>query len=449
MTTTRGGLVPSPFFEVSADWLPTAKQLQEAGLPGGPLDAVRLDFVRITPAGKWHQMLPGTPSAGCARVRRAAADGRALTRRQVALTAGLGLCQACAAQVRLRGRAGTYLDLTRHIITARAWTQALEQAAPDADWPAFLRWTARTPFTDEHVLTLLDALGGDPKWQPAGQAATTAWQQLWDRAGTAHARARQAAGPPGLRDCAAAARALVTIQEDTALENELIAAIAAPPGWRDAPGPAPGWGTASRAWAQAICLDGDPAAARTALAAAVEHLYGTARARDVALLPLTPACPGEEFCSPAAWADAEYQALRQTVARRWCQRLEAALDQVQAEAADVTGQWQLLLIAGWPPAAVRDRDLAYLASYPELARIPQPPTPGHDPESPSRAIVVLHVPGFAAKHAAAHLSPNLTATAGPVVPAGSAPNPDQVSALVRYAAAICTARSLAWARPER
>lgn len=67
-----------------------------------------------------------------------------------------------------------------------------------------------------------------------------------------------------------------------------------------------------------------------------------------------------------------------------------------------------------------------------LARTPQPPEPGHDPESPPRAIVVLHVPGFAAKHAATHHSPNLTAAAGPVVPANSAPSPDQI----RYAAPI-------------
>ena len=136
------------------------------------------------------------------------------------------------------------------------------------------------------------------------------------------------------------------------------------------------------------------------------------------------------------------------MARRWCQRLEVALDQVQAEAADVSGQWRLLLIAGWPPAAGRDRDLAYLASYPELARIPQPPAPGHDPDSPSRAIVVLHVPGFAAKHAAAHLSPNLTATLGAVVAAGSEPSPDQIRALVRYAVAM-HARSLPWPSPGR
>lgn len=296
------------------------------------------------------------------------------------------------------------------------------------------------------MLTLLDTLGGDPTWQPARHAATTAWQQLWDRADTAHAHARQAAGPPGLRRCG---------PRPGDRPGGHRAGERADRGHRRAAGLAgsasagPGLGYRIPAWAEAICLDGDPAAGRTALAGAVEHLYGTARARDVALLPLTPACPGEDFCSPAAWADAEYQALRETVARRWWQRLEAALDQVQAEAADVTGQWQLLLIAGWPATADRDRDLAYLASYPELVRIPQPPAPGDDPESPSRSIVVLHVPGFAAKHAAAHLSPNLTATAGPVVPAGSSPSPDQVSALVRYAAAIYAARSLTWARPGR
>ncbi len=165
--TTRGALTPGPFFRVSADWLPTAQQLQEAGLPGGHLAEVRLDVVRITPAGKWHPIPPSASDAGCARVRRATTRGRPLPRRQAGLLTGLDLCLACTAQVRLRGRAGPYLDLTRRIIAARAWTQALELAAPDADWPACLRWTARTPFAGKQVLALLGALGGDPKWQNA------------------------------------------------------------------------------------------------------------------------------------------------------------------------------------------------------------------------------------------------------------------------------------------
>ena len=88
-TTTRGGLTPGPLFRVRTDWLPTARELNEASLPDGPLAAVTLDVLRITAAGKWHPIPPSTP-AGCARVRRAEADGRALTRRQAGLLTELG-----------------------------------------------------------------------------------------------------------------------------------------------------------------------------------------------------------------------------------------------------------------------------------------------------------------------------------------------------------------------
>jgi hypothetical protein len=437
-----GGRSPGPFFELTAGWLPTGQQLADAGLPGDQLAAVAFDLVQISPGGKWHPITTSAQVPPCARVRRAVAAGRELTRRQAGLLTGLELCRACTAEIHLSDRVGTYLAIARHIIAARAWTQALEEAALSADWATCARWTARTPFDDESVLTLLDALGGDSRWEPGRRAATVAWQQLWDRADAAQARARLAAGPPGLRAHAAAACALVAAQQDTVLENELIAAISATPQWRNQPVPARGWGTASRAWAQTICLDADPAAARTALADAIEQLYATAQVRDVALLPPVPVCRGDEFASLAEWAQAEYRAVRLAVACRWYRRLETALAEVQEESEEVTGRWRLLLITSWPPVADRDRQLAYLARYPELTRTPQVPASGDGPGCPARSVVVLHVPGFAARHAAAHQSPNLTATVGAEVAAGTAPSPDQVCALVRYAAAIHGGRGL-------
>jgi len=38
--------------------------------------------------------------------------------------------------------------------------------------------------------------------------------------------------------------------------------------------------------------------------------------------------------------------VRETVARRWCQRPEAALGEVQADAAEASARWRVLLIAG-------------------------------------------------------------------------------------------------------
>lgn len=106
----------------------------------------------------------------------------------------------------------------------------------------------------------------------------TAWQQLWDRGDAALARARQAAGPPGLRTHAAAACALVAAEHGTVLENELIGAIPVRPHRPDDPESAPGWGAASRACADTICLDADLAAARTALVGAVEERRPRGRA---------------------------------------------------------------------------------------------------------------------------------------------------------------------------
>lgn len=149
-STTRAVLALGPLFDAGAGWLPTARQLQEAGLPDGSLAAVRLHVVRVTAAGRWHPVPPHAPSPGCARARRAAADGRALTRRRTGLLAvsELGLCPASTAQIRPRGLAGAYLDLARHIIAAHAWTRALEEAAPHDDWPACRASTGCEPDND-------------------------------------------------------------------------------------------------------------------------------------------------------------------------------------------------------------------------------------------------------------------------------------------------------------
>lgn len=324
----------------------------------------------------------------------------------------------------------------RHILAARAWTQAFEAGAPAAGWPAYARWTARTPFTGEGVLVTITELARDPVRAATSAAATRVWQQLWSRTEAARQRARQSAGPPGLRAHAAAACALVAAQQVTFTENELIGAISERPRRRGRPVPAPAWGAASRAWTGAFSLDADLAAARTALTEAIEQIYGTAPVRDIALLPSPAITAGEGFSSPAAWAQAEYRALRQAVALGWCQRLDAALAQVEPEAADVPGKWRLPLITGWPLVAERDRELAYLACYPEMGRVQTTAAASSDQDQLPKVTVLLHVPGFAAQHAAAHRSPHFTALAGPVIPASSAPSPAQVRDLIRRASTI-------------
>jgi hypothetical protein len=440
-----------PFLLLPSDHLPTALMLAAAGLPGGHLAAVQLDLARIGPAGKWH-LLPGSPAGtSCARIRRAAAEGRELARRRAGLLSGPDMCRACTLRLHPAGSAGIYLAAVRRILSARAWTQTLETAAPAADWPACARWAAVSPFAGDPVPPLLSALPSDQAWESARAAAAVAWQDLSARAGAALERARSSAGPPGLRSHAAAARAIAGGEPAIVADDQLLDDIANGPAaaWERPFRPST-WAVASRAWAGAVCLDGDLAAAHAALAAAIEQRYAAAPVRDLSLLPDPPMVRGDGFASPHAWARGEFRALRQAFAAAWSRRLEAALAEVQADGADVPDRWRLLLITGWPiGTGAQDHDLAYMTFYPELGRTDLPPAdlgPGHEPQP--RAIVVLHVPGYAARHATAHRSPFFTATAGPVLPAGASPDPLRVRTLLRRAGAAVTRRSHS-PRPRR
>jgi hypothetical protein len=223
---------PDWLFEVAADGLPTAPLLHDAGLPAGPLAEIRLRLARVSRGGKWHPLLPGAEAAGCSTVRRAAEQGRDVVAGETGLLDGASLCRACTAQLTLPGRPGSYLAIARHILAAQTWTRKLEDAAPSVDWSAYARWTARTPFTGDVVPAMIAALDGDADWTAAGFAAAAAWQDLTRRAEASWAHARQAAGPPGLREQAAAARALTGTRDDTITESERIDAISARPASR-------------------------------------------------------------------------------------------------------------------------------------------------------------------------------------------------------------------------
>ncbi|HEX9542029.1 MAG TPA: hypothetical protein VGA04_28190, partial [Streptosporangiaceae bacterium] len=90
-------------------------------------------------------------------------------------------------------------------------------------------------------------------------------------------------------------------------------------------------------------------------------------------------------------------------------------------------------MTGWPLIHEPDREIAYLAQYPELARaIDLTRDRSYGQVHPPWA-VVLHVPGFAAEHALSHRSEYHSAVAGPAVSAGSQPSPADVRALLRRA----------------
>jgi hypothetical protein len=417
------------YLATAAASLPSQRDLDRAGLPASGLAGIEVDVARLSPAGCWHPVPAAGISGCCAVVGRAIRAGNRITRRQLPLLSGADTCRRCTTRLELDGQAGEYLTVARHLIAAWYWTGAWEAAAAEADWTDCIRWTARTPFGDRLVSDAIAALGDDPSWRPAAAAAAHAWSDLTSRAAAARELARNTAGRPGLREHAAAARAIAGLSDSTYQEAWLLAALACPPGARQLTA-LHDWAAATRAWASRFCLDADHAAASAALTDVLESIYRDAPVRDIMLLPAPARHTGLEYSSPADWAAEEYRLLRASITSGWAHRLEASLATVIAEDEDAGHAWRLLLITGWPLTAITDTELAYLARYPEAAR-----ADARDRDGLTRSTVVLHVPGFAARHATAHLSPHFAATAGPVLPRGTNPQPAQIAELREQAAA--------------
>jgi hypothetical protein len=431
MTSTGGRTWPEGcLFEVPAGRPVTAADLQSAGLPWQPLAAVWLGLARVKRTGRWH-LAPGGATGTmvtCPRLRQAVRRNRALEQRDVGLLDGMALCGWCAARLAVPGPAGAYVALARQILAAAEWVAALEAAPLPADWLDYARWNARTPFAEPGpVSALIGELPASEPWAACRAAAEATWDRLHQRAEAGWKRVRHAAGPPGFRAVAACACAFVGASPETQHESHLLTAVSAGQLERGASSPDP-WTGAGAAWLDAVAQDADVLAAGRALHAALEELLASAPVRDVSLLPAPMEAPVWEHASPAQQARAEYQALLHQVADRWCQRLAGTLAALLDEADD---GWLLLRIAGWPLTDDQDQELAYLASYPELGRIPDPGCGLECDRNHRSWVVVLHVPGFAALHAAVHDSAHLDVTAGTSVPAGAHPSPAQVHELLR------------------
>ncbi|HET9894774.1 MAG TPA: hypothetical protein VFQ44_07550 [Streptosporangiaceae bacterium] len=436
MTTLTGrDEATNCFFALDGYQPLTREVLKDAGLPGDRLAAMTLSLARVSRAGKWH-LAPSETGARtnpdqCPQLLRSMSKGRSPTSHELGLLSGFDLCGSCASRLRVPEAAGTYLRLAQWLLAAGAWVGQLETAARSADWPAIARWTAQTPFCDLRLPAMIEAVIADSDWAACGTAARTAWYRLRRRADVAWELARQTAGPPGLRAHAASACALVGASAAIHAQSQLIDSIPArAQPWRYLIG-ADAWRTASQAWLAAIALDADTVAARAAILGAVEERYGNAPVRDVSLLPAQAACPPDGFSSPASWASAEYRLLRRSVVEGWCDRLENALTDVQWQAADPRGQWQLLGVSGWPLTDERDRELAYLGFYPEVGRNARPRSASSSRRAHPTWTVALHVPSFVAQHATAHDSPHFRAVPGPRIPPGGQPDPAEVSALLR------------------
>jgi hypothetical protein len=176
--------------------------LAVAGLPAEPLAAVSLTLARAASETCWHLVPPaGLLPSQCAGLRRAAAGSHSLVIREAGVLDGAELCLACASCLEVSDPARIYLRVVWSLLAARAWVEALESA----DWLDYARWTARTPFTDQGTSTAIASLAGS--FSSCRLAALAQIGRLRDRAEAAWARARQAAGPPGLHAHVAAATA--------------------------------------------------------------------------------------------------------------------------------------------------------------------------------------------------------------------------------------------------
>jgi hypothetical protein len=357
----------------------------------------------------------------------------------VSLLGEYDFCRWCAHRVTPPGPAGLLYTAARWIVAAAGWVTDLETRAGGMDWLDVARWMARTPFgPPDRVADLLADLAGMRGFARHRLAALGVWKTLRERADTAYAVARQAAGPPGLRALAARARNLLAADPDTRNEAYLIEAIGGAN--RRDPWRPDLFTEAVDAWLSAVAADGNLRAGHTAMAAAVEARYGQAPVRDVSLLPDPALTSYDGQTSPASWAAAEYAAVRQRLVAGWCARLATVLH----EAPD-HDEHRLLLIAGWPITSSRDKEVAYLTQYPVLdrtvaaSRDPIPtPTPARVPW-----VVVLEVPAFAAEHAAAHRDGDIHAIAAPPATPDAEPDPRQVRALLRRAAGFLTADTIA------
>lgn len=439
-TSVAGRARVGPYFDPPTVPVVTEQDLHTVGLPSAPLATLTMNLLRTSSKGKWH--VAEEPGVRCPSVNRAFGyRTAALPVQAVPVLGDYDLCAHCAHQVGPTGPAGVYHRAAALCVAADTWVSELERTAARMDWLAVSRWSSCTPFGPcDAMPALLGALTRRRGWAPARLAAQNTWTRLRDRTDTALATARQAAGPPGLRVLAAAARDAVGRDPDTRREAQTLEAIAGDGlQWSYQPHIA---AQALDAWLAAVAADGDIHAGHTRMLAALEDRLASSPVRDVSLLPHPAITPPGAHPSPAAWAAEEYRALRHRTAAGWCDRLDTALRHAQHTAERDTEQ--LLLVGGWPITSEQDRELAYLTQYDILDRAVLTMRDGHPLTQPAQVpwAVVLRVPAFVAAHAAAHRSNALITRLGPATKAGSTAAAAAVRELLRPVAGFLPADTI-------
>jgi hypothetical protein len=162
---------------------------------------------------------------------------------------------------------------------------------------------------------------------------------------------RRTAGAPDL--AVHAAQALSRLESDTRIRDEsraLNQVVGNPAEGREIDA----WAIASTAWAESTAAGADAHASRQAMVSVIEECFVPLAVRDVSALPADATVASAGFRNPAAWARAEFAAVRARIVTGWARELNQALITAATEATSTTDY--LLLISQWP--IVDDQDAA-------------------------------------------------------------------------------------------
>lgn len=213
---------------------------------------------------------------------------------------------------------------------------------------------------------LVDAVLGSQAWR-----VLRAWTRVVEKSQAALDDYRAAAPAAGQTAaitgaCDAVASAPEVHQQSRALARA-VHGSGSPYTW----GRADVWSVVREAWGLARAQGQDAAAAHEFARSKVAQLWGEAKVTDVSALPTPAHTTPCGHSSPASWANAEFDHLLREHVAAWCRLLEEALS---ATVVVEDTEECLLLVAAWPLIAPEDRDLAYLAQWPQVGpSVPSPP----------------------------------------------------------------------------
>ncbi|GAB2740600.1 hypothetical protein [Amycolatopsis magusensis] len=364
------------------------------------LPALERATVTVSAPGGGKRHVPEPPGTKpYNRACRNSPDGAGVA--AVLITVLPEVCKRCRHRLDVPAPVGALWEVAVRIVAAHARLGKLRACTRAPSWSGYAAALATAPAHEHSTVTaLLDTVRPDPVYGTDRDRLAQAWARVTADWETLLGEYRRAAPDADLTAAASAACDEVTTDPALRKDSDLLSRII---------GDVDGWsrphflaGLVIEAWKVARGRGDTPERCLSfALTAAERHLAGRA-VRDVSLLP-TPArtaYAGER--SVGAWAEREFDHLWREAATHWVQLLE---DAYRGPGGPGREEQRLILVANWPLTRPADRDLAYLAQYPQhgpalpAGRRPHAGDYGPWGWEPAWS-VVLAVPAFAAAHAA-------------------------------------------------